>query len=154
MCDGLPAESRVAFEAWLESAACRLVSCAPAYHPPGARPGRDTGRAALQSPDREVRFRFASISGEKGQAWRAELQVPANSAVGTWLPVSVFDGEGRCAGNGLLKLAGCDIRIQEGRGRILFELFVGGAKDTGVSFTRDGGKPSSGLLTFFGEGKG
>lgn len=150
----LDAERRVKFGTWLESARFRLVSRVPAYRPPGSRLDHDTVDLDPQSPDREVRFVFESITGDPKLAWRMEMQIPANSIVGTELQVSVFDIEGHPAGNGTLKLAGCDIRILEGRGSILFELFIGGARVPNVSFVRDGGDPSPGLLTFFSEGKG
>ena len=76
--------------------------------------------------------------------------VPPNSKVGTLLSIFVYGKDGIPAEEGVLRLAGCAIPVSGGRGEIPFELFVGGVRDSEVSFARKGDAPVPGTLCFFG----
>lgn len=141
-------------DAWLDAAWRRLATHEPAYRPPGARPGSEAGAPALRSPERDVRFVFESATGDSCLAWRAELAVPPNSMAGTALQIVVRDGFGRPVEHGVLRLSGCAVPIADGKGTILFEIFVGGVRHSRVSLDRDGCASVPGALTFFGDAKG
>ncbi len=141
-------------DAWLEAAWRCLATHEPAYRPPGARQGREAGAPALRSPEREVRFVFESATDDSGLAWRAELAVPPNSTAGTALQIVVRDGFGHPVEHGVLRLSGCAVPIADGKGTILFEMFVGGVRHAHVSLDRDGCVSVPGTLTFFGDARG
>ena len=79
---------------------------------------------------------FASDTADPVRAWRATLVVPADAGVGTPLALSVMDATGRPVEDGLFRLAGSVVPVENGRGTIPFELFVGGLKDVRVEFAR------------------
>lgn len=147
-------EGSAYLDAWLEAALRRLATHEPVYRPPGACPGGEVGTSELRSPEREVRFVFESATDDSGLAWRAELVVPPNSTAGTALQIVVRDGFGHPVEHGVLRLSGCAVPIEYGKGTILFEMFVGGVRNTCVSLDRDGHVSVPGALTFFGGSKG
>lgn len=153
MSDGLGTDWNVRFGEWLEWAQSRLASLMPDYRPPGALGDRGADSAAPQSPGHEVRFVFESDAADASRAWRAELRVPPDSTVGTEVPIFVMDANGVPIVKGVLELSGCSVPIENGRGSLLFELFVSGARHPHVSLSREGLPAEIGALTFFGEGK-
>lgn len=104
--------------------------------------------AAPESPDETVRFVFASVSERPGRAWRAELTVPPKATVGTILDIRVTGLGIDAVPEGVFSVAGCKIPLQDGKGGILFDLFLGGIRNAAVGLTRPDGSVECGRLMF------
>ena len=103
---------------------------------------------SLEAPDETVRFVFASLSERPGKAWRAELTVPPKATVGTMLELGVTGLGIDAVPEGVFSLAGCKIPLQDGRGGILFDLFLGGIRNAEVALVRPDGSVERGRLMF------
>lgn len=103
---------------------------------------------APESPDETVRFVFASESERPGKAWRAELTVPPKATVGTMLDLQVVGLGIDAVPEGVFSLAGCKIPLQDGKGGILFDLFLGGIRNAEVALARPDGSVERGRLMF------
>ena len=104
---------------------------------------------AVEAPDEEVRFAFASEgSAEAEGAWRAELVVPPKATSETMLALTVRDRSGAAAA-GVFALAGVALPLVEGRAELPFGLFLAGIKNTDVSLTAPSGAKVPGRLLFF-----
>lgn len=103
---------------------------------------------APESPDEPVRFVFASISERPGAAWRAELSVPPKATVGTMLELRVAGLGIDAVPMGVFSVAGCKIPLQDGRGCILFDLFLSGIRKAEVALFRPDGSVEHGRLMF------
>ena len=101
-----------------------------------------------EAPDEEVRFVFASESERPGKAWRAELTVPPKATVGTMLELGVTGLGIDAVPEGVFSLAGCKIPLQDGKGGILFDLFLGGIRNAEVALVRPDGSVERGRLMF------
>ena len=101
-----------------------------------------------EAPDEEVRFVFASESERPGKAWRAELTVPPKATVGTMLELGVTGLGIDAVPEGVFSLAGCKIPLQDGKGGILFDLFLGGIRNAEVALARPDGSVERGRLMF------
>ena len=104
--------------------------------------------AAPEAPEEAVRFVFSSRSERPGKAWRAELTVPPRATVGTMLSIRVSGLGIDAVPEGVLSLAGCQIPLQNGEGGILFDLFLSGIRNVGVSLRRPDGTVEDGRLMF------
>lgn len=104
--------------------------------------------ASPESPEETVRFVFASLSERPGKAWRAELTVPPKATVGTMLELRVTGLGIDAVPEGVFSVAGCRIPLREGRGGILFDLFLGGIRNAEVSLARPDGSVERGRLMF------
>lgn len=110
--------------------------------------GKSAPAAAVEAPDEEVRFAFASDGAADAEgAWRAELVVPPKAVASTMLTVKVVDRAGAPAA-GVFSLAGVALPLVEGRAEILFGQFLAGIKDTDVGLTVEGVKTPGGLMFF------
>ena len=103
---------------------------------------------APEAPEETVRFVFASESERPGKAWRAELTVPPKATVGTMLELRVTGLGIDAAPEGVFSLAGCKIPLREGRGGILFDLFLAGIRTADVALARPDGSVERGKLMF------
>lgn len=101
-----------------------------------------------ESPDETVRFVFASDSERPGKAWRAELTVPPRATVGTLLPLHVSGLGIDAVPQGVFLLAGCKIPLADGKGGILFDIFLSGIRNSDVSLIRPDGSSERGKLMF------
>ena len=100
------------------------------------------------APEEPVRFVFASKSDRPGRAWRAELTVPPKATVGTMLDIRVSGLGIDAVPEGVLAIAGCKVPLQGGEGGILFDLFLGGIRNSTVSLSRPDGSVECGRLMF------
>ena len=103
---------------------------------------------APEAPEEAVRFVFSSLSERPGKAWRAELTVPAKATVGTMLELGVTGMGIDAVPEGVFSLAGCKIPLQDGKGGILFDLFLGGIRNAEVALARPDGSVEYGRLMF------
>ena len=109
----------------------------------------ESAPAAVQSPEEEVRFTFASDGAEDDEgAWRAELTVPPNAGPDTMLALRVSGRDGGPVADGVFTLSGAALPLAGGSAEIPFGLFLAGIKDTNVSLCRSGGKGVGGRLLF------
>lgn len=101
-----------------------------------------------ESPEETIRFVFASRSERPGKAWRAELTIPPNASVGTMLDIRVTGLGVDAVPEGVFSVAGCKIPLRDGKGGILFDLFLGGIRNAEVGLTRPDGSVERGRLMF------
>lgn len=105
---------------------------------------------AVQAPDEEVTFTFASDGAPDAPgAWRAALTVPPKAVSETMLTLTVSNAAGEPFDTGLFTLSGVALPLLDGRAEIPFGLFLAGIKDTNVSFARSGEEVVTGTLAFF-----
>ena len=137
-------------DAWCERMQQAIVSAPVQWRlaaAGGVLPPLNPSRTPV-APEEPVRFVFASKSDRPGRAWRAELTVPPKATVGTMLDIRVSGLGIDAVPDGVLAIAGCKVPLQGGEGGILFDLFLGGIRNSTVSLSRPDGSVECGRLMF------
>ncbi len=103
----------------------------------------------MKCPDFDLSLTFYSIpQRRKADGWRVRLTFPANAAEGDDLLLESFDGEDRPLDGGAFHFAGGVWRFRGGRSQMPYAAFIKGIHERAVWFTRPGGSPIPGVLTF------
>ena len=103
----------------------------------------------MKAPDVDVTATFMSVPQKPASAgWRVELTFPANAGAEDDLLLECFDGDVAPMQGGTFLLAGKRMVFENGCAKLRYADFVAGMHDTAVWFSRPGGDPIPGYLTF------
>ena len=111
-----------------------------------------SARTCSCDDERPEDVRFVFVSEEDvgpNDVWRAELEIPGTATGSDPLGIWISGRDGKPAGDGVFAIAGAVIPVEGGRGEIPFDLFLGGIRNSAVSFRRQDGAPVTGNLIFF-----
>lgn len=100
-----------------------------------------------------VMFVFVSEASEdpaeRRFAWRAEMILPPDAAVGAMLPIHIHDRTGEPVAEGSFKVAGVILPVLNGCAEIPYGMFLSGLRDASVELVTTEGGRSPGTLALF-----
>ncbi len=103
----------------------------------------------MKGIDRDVTLTFVSVATrEKADGWWIKLTIPANAGPETDLVLECLDGEEKPLAEGAFHFAGGVLKFKDGHAHMPYKMFISGIHETALWFTRPGGQPIPGGLTF------
>ena len=103
----------------------------------------------MTAPDRDITMTFFSVPCKtKSDGWVVKVTFPANAGDEDDLQLECFDGEERPMPAGTFSFADRRTVFANGSATMRYSDFIAGMHDTSVWFSRPGGEPVPGFLTF------
>ena len=103
----------------------------------------------MKAPEVDVTATFVGVPQKpKAAGWQVKLTVPANAGADDDLLLECFDGAEAPMPGGTFLLAGKSVVFENGRAKMRYADFIAGMHETAVWFSRPGGDPIPGYLTF------